>query len=134
MPPEPLLRVSGLRCGYGRIEAVKGVDLEVAEGEIAALVGANGAGKTTLLRAISGVLPIRTGTIRPVIERACSGGVSTNTIRSHSVRPASCTVASSVVSSGSRLRPPCWRSRRPRNLTSGSYSQGPGRRGFRPRR
>jgi len=64
MPPEPLLRVSGLRCGYGRIEAVKGVDLEVAEGEIAALVGANGAGKTTLLRAISGVLPVRAGTIR----------------------------------------------------------------------
>jgi branched-chain amino acid transport system ATP-binding protein len=64
MPPEPLLRVSGLRCGYGRIEAVKGVDLEVAPGEIAALVGANGAGKTTLLRAISGVLPIRAGTIR----------------------------------------------------------------------
>jgi branched-chain amino acid transport system ATP-binding protein len=64
MPLEPLLEVRGLRCGYGRIEAVKGVDLEVAEGEIAALVGANGAGKTTLLRAISGVLPIRAGTIR----------------------------------------------------------------------
>jgi len=64
MPPEPLLEVRGLRCGYGRIEAVKGVDLEVAPGEIAALVGANGAGKTTLLRAISGVLPIRGGTIR----------------------------------------------------------------------
>lgn len=64
MPGEPLLAVAGLRCGYGRIEAVKGVDLEVAEGEIAALVGANGAGKTTLLRAISGVLPIRAGTIR----------------------------------------------------------------------
>jgi len=64
MPLEPLLEVRGLRCGYGRIEAVKGVDLEVAPGEIAALVGANGAGKTTLLRAISGVLPIRGGTIR----------------------------------------------------------------------
>lgn len=64
MPPEPLLRVEGLRCGYGRIEAVKGVDLEVAEGAITALVGANGAGKTTLLRAISGVLPIRAGAIR----------------------------------------------------------------------
>lgn len=64
MPSEPLLDVLGLRCGYGRIEAVKGVDLEVREGEIAALVGANGAGKTTLLRAISGVLSIRAGTIR----------------------------------------------------------------------
>ncbi|MCS6879364.1 MAG: ABC transporter ATP-binding protein [Geminicoccaceae bacterium] len=64
MPPEPLLSVRGLRCGYGRIEAVKGVDLEVAEGEIVALVGANGAGKTSLLRAISGVLPLFSGSIR----------------------------------------------------------------------
>mgnify|MGYP005839796123 CR=1 FL=1 len=64
MPPEPLLEVRGLRCGYGRIEAVKGVDLEVREGEIAALVGANGAGKTTLLRAISGMLPVRAGSLR----------------------------------------------------------------------
>ncbi len=64
MPPEPLLQVRNLRCGYGRIEAVKGVDLEVAAGEIVALVGGNGAGKTTLLRAISGVLPVGSGTIR----------------------------------------------------------------------
>ncbi len=63
MPAEFLLEVAGLRCGYGRIEAVKGVDLAVREGEIVALVGANGAGKTTLLRAISGVLPIRAGTL-----------------------------------------------------------------------
>ncbi|WP_337877091.1 ABC transporter ATP-binding protein [Elioraea sp.] len=58
-----MLRVEGLRSGYGRIEAVKGVDLEVAAGEIVALVGANGAGKTTLLRAISGVQPITAGRI-----------------------------------------------------------------------
>lgn len=64
MPPEPLLSVSGLRCGYGRIEAVKGIDLVVHEGEIVALVGANGAGKTSLLRAISGVLPLFAGSIR----------------------------------------------------------------------
>jgi len=64
MPAEPLLAVRGLRCGYGRIEAVKGVDLEVGAGEIVALVGANGAGKTSLLRAISGVLPLGGGTIR----------------------------------------------------------------------
>lgn len=63
MPPEPLLSVSGLRCGYGRIEAVKGIDLVVHEGEIVALVGANGAGKTSLLRAISGVLPLFAGSI-----------------------------------------------------------------------
>lgn len=63
MPPEPLLSVCGLRCGYGRIEAVKGIDLVVHEGEIVALVGANGAGKTSLLRAISGVLPLFAGSI-----------------------------------------------------------------------
>ncbi len=58
-----MLRVEGLRSAYGRIEAVKGVDLEVAAGEIVALVGSNGAGKTTLLRAISGVQPITEGII-----------------------------------------------------------------------
>jgi branched-chain amino acid transport system ATP-binding protein len=58
-----MLRVEGLRSAYGRIEAVKGVDLEVAAGEIVALVGANGAGKTTLLRAISGVQPVTAGRI-----------------------------------------------------------------------
>jgi len=58
-----MLRVEGLRSGYGRIEAVKGVDFEVAAGEIVALIGANGAGKTTLLRAISGVHPITAGRI-----------------------------------------------------------------------
>lgn len=58
-----MLRVEGLRSAYGRIEAVKGVDLEVAGREIVALVGSNGAGKTTLLRAISGVQPIIAGRI-----------------------------------------------------------------------
>ncbi|MCA3247913.1 MAG: ABC transporter ATP-binding protein [Azospirillum sp.] len=52
-----LLEVSGLVSRYGRIEALKGIDLAVAEGELLALVGGNGAGKTTLLRAISGVQP-----------------------------------------------------------------------------
>ncbi len=58
-----MLRVEGLRSAYGRIEAIKGVELEVRAGEIVALIGANGAGKTTLLRAISGVQPISAGTI-----------------------------------------------------------------------
>lgn len=56
-PPDMLLEVSGLVSRYGRIEALKGIDLAVAEGELLALVGGNGAGKTTLLRAISGVQP-----------------------------------------------------------------------------
>ena len=56
-----LLQVIGLETHYGRIGALKGVDLVMAEGELVALVGANGAGKTTLLRTISGVLPASAG-------------------------------------------------------------------------
>jgi len=52
----PILRVAGLRVAYGGIQAVKGVDLEIAPGELIALIGANGAGKTTSLRAITGSL------------------------------------------------------------------------------
>ena len=59
-----MLSVENLRCGYGRIEALHGVSIEVAAGEIVTLVGANGAGKTTLLRAISGVQPVTAGRIR----------------------------------------------------------------------
>jgi branched-chain amino acid transport system ATP-binding protein len=58
-----VLSVDNLKSGYGRIEALHGVSLEVATGEIVTLVGANGAGKTTLLRAISGVQPIASGRI-----------------------------------------------------------------------
>jgi branched-chain amino acid transport system ATP-binding protein len=58
-----LLSVENLRSGYGRIEALHGVSIEVAAGEIVTLVGANGAGKTTLLRAISGVQPVSSGRI-----------------------------------------------------------------------
>jgi branched-chain amino acid transport system ATP-binding protein len=50
----PLLAIRDLRSGYGRIEALHGVSLDVAEGEIVTLIGANGAGKTTLLMTICG--------------------------------------------------------------------------------
>ena len=53
-PSEPMLSVSGLHTFYGRIEALRGVDVEVNEGEIVTLIGANGAGKSTLLMTICG--------------------------------------------------------------------------------
>jgi branched-chain amino acid transport system ATP-binding protein len=58
-----LLKVRGLIVSYGKIQAVKGIDLDVAEGKVVCLVGANGAGKTTTLRAISGLLRAQSGTI-----------------------------------------------------------------------
>ena len=58
-----MLSIENLRSGYGRIEALHDVSIEVAAGEIVTLVGANGAGKTTLLRAISGVQPVSSGRI-----------------------------------------------------------------------
>jgi branched-chain amino acid transport system ATP-binding protein len=54
---EPLLDVTGLSSGYGKIGVLHGVDLTVGTSEVVALLGPNGAGKTTLLRAVSGLLP-----------------------------------------------------------------------------
>ncbi len=59
----PLLRVNKLSAYYGNIQALKEVSLEVGKGEIVTLIGANGAGKTSTLMAISGILPIRTGSV-----------------------------------------------------------------------
>jgi branched-chain amino acid transport system ATP-binding protein len=60
---EPLLEISDLAAGYGKIGVLNGIDLTVGAGEVVALLGPNGAGKTTLLRAISGLLPW-TGRVR----------------------------------------------------------------------
>ena len=58
-----LLEVHDVHVFYGNIEAIKGVSLEIREGEIVTLIGANGAGKTTTLNAISGLLRPRSGSI-----------------------------------------------------------------------
>jgi branched-chain amino acid transport system ATP-binding protein len=59
-----LLEVEDIHTYYGNIEALKGVSLEVEEGECVTLIGSNGAGKSTTLRSISGLTPPRTGAIR----------------------------------------------------------------------
>ena len=60
---QTLLKVTGLKVGYGGIQAVKGVDFEVREGELVSLIGSNGAGKTTTMKAITGSLPLAGGDI-----------------------------------------------------------------------
>ena len=60
----PLLAIRGLRAAYGKIEALKGVDLDINAGEIVALIGANGAGKSTLMMTIFGKPRARAGTIQ----------------------------------------------------------------------
>jgi branched-chain amino acid transport system ATP-binding protein len=57
--PGALLSVSEAHIAYGKVEAVRGVSLDVADNEIVTIIGANGAGKTTLLNAIMGILPVR---------------------------------------------------------------------------
>src|SRR5271169_3310006 len=59
----PLLELKALKVAYGGIQAVKGIDLTVAEGELVCLIGANGAGKTTTLKGITGLQPVKKGSI-----------------------------------------------------------------------
>ncbi len=59
----PLLELKKLEVAYGGIHAVKGIDLEVGDGELVCLIGANGAGKTTTLKGICGLLPVKAGKI-----------------------------------------------------------------------
>jgi branched-chain amino acid transport system ATP-binding protein len=59
-----LLEVNGLHTFYGNIEALKGISLDVEEGEVVTLIGSNGAGKSTTLRSISGLTPPREGSIK----------------------------------------------------------------------
>lgn len=58
-----MLKIENLNIKYGAIHAVKGIDLEVKQGEIVTLIGANGAGKTSILKALSGLVKASEGTI-----------------------------------------------------------------------
>jgi urea transport system ATP-binding protein len=58
-----MLQLTGVHVGYGRTSVVHGVDIEVADGGVTAIMGHNGAGKTTLLRAAVGLLPVRSGRV-----------------------------------------------------------------------
>ncbi|MCW7536338.1 ABC transporter ATP-binding protein [Aquabacterium sp. A7-Y] len=69
---QTILKISGLKVAYGGIQAVKGVSLEVKEGELVSLIGANGAGKTTTLKAITGTQAIADGSVE-YLGRPCTG-------------------------------------------------------------
>jgi branched-chain amino acid transport system ATP-binding protein len=71
-----LLEVAGLGVAYGRIEAVRGVDLRVEEGELVGVIGSNGAGKTSLMRALAGV-------VRPAAGRVRFAGADVTGLPSH---------------------------------------------------
>jgi branched-chain amino acid transport system ATP-binding protein len=62
--PDPMLEIRDLEVRYGGIRAVKGVALEIAEGELVCLIGANGAGKSSTLKAICGLVPVHAGSVR----------------------------------------------------------------------
>jgi len=111
---EPLLEVRGLRVSHGAVQVVHGVDLEVGDGEVLALLGANGAGKTTTLRAVLGHLPVGGGTVR-------LGGADITRRRAHEIARAGV----GLVPEGRRV----FRSLTVReNLHMGAYGRGAGRR------
>jgi branched-chain amino acid transport system ATP-binding protein len=82
-PGEILLEAKALSCGYGRMSVVRGLDLPVVAGEVAALIGPNGAGKTTTLLTLAGELPPISGEVRWLgqpssssMHQRCSQGLS----------------------------------------------------------
>jgi D-xylose transport system ATP-binding protein len=80
----PLLRLRGIRKSYGPVEALRGVDLDIAAGEVHALVGDNGAGKSTLIKVMSGSVHADAGQVefdgRPVRLHAAAAGLGIATV------------------------------------------------------
>ena len=64
MNEEPILTIAGLDCFYGAVQVLHGLDLDLRRGEVLCLLGRNGAGKTTTLKAIMGLVPAASGSIR----------------------------------------------------------------------
>jgi branched-chain amino acid transport system ATP-binding protein len=60
----PLLEIRGIRAGYGRIEILKGISLDVEAGQVVSIIGPNGAGKSTVFKALFGLLPVTDGQVR----------------------------------------------------------------------
>lgn len=58
-----MLKIENLEVSYGAVQALRGISMEVADGEIVSLIGANGAGKTTALHAVTGLVPIKAGSV-----------------------------------------------------------------------
>lgn len=89
-----LLSATGLSAGYGKLRVLEGLDVEIREREIVALVGPNGAGKSTLLRALSGLIPKTAGKVRfagqdvsSFSTRQCGRAGLVHVIEGHRVLP-----------------------------------------------
>jgi branched-chain amino acid transport system ATP-binding protein len=83
MADMPIVELRNLRAGYGEVQVLWGIDLVVRTGEITALIGSNGAGKTTLMRALSGLIPIQSGSY--ISDGDDLSKASASTILSHGI-------------------------------------------------
>jgi polar amino acid transport system ATP-binding protein len=77
------LRIEGLHKSFGKLEVLKGIDLEIAEHEVVCLIGASGSGKSTLLRCINLLEPLNAGRVLVHGEEITARGVDVNRIRRH---------------------------------------------------
>jgi len=78
---ETLLRVEGLRAGYGKVQVLWGLNIEIPTGEITCIIGSNGAGKTTLLRVLSGLIPATGGSVKLFGEDVTNCGATDSLAR-----------------------------------------------------